>query len=162
MRRAPVIIPSREHPAAARALWASDVDSIVVPGTACGGQACLSLGLNSQALVIAVEDNKTLMEVGSHSFNRTVHNPLHATQDLLCSFDNVLTEFPLCNKVTPDALNMDHVAVGSYFEAIGVIAAHKVGVNPASMTGQISGVRPLPKQREGSFLGGRYPHRPDN
>lgn len=38
---------------------------------------------------------------------------------------------------------MDHVKVRSYLEAIGVIAAHKLGVNPASLTPQVSRIRDL-------------------
>ncbi|HEY9634701.1 MAG TPA: DUF3326 domain-containing protein [Coleofasciculaceae cyanobacterium] len=43
-------------------IWATDVDAVVVPATACGGSALLSLG-RSQAQIIAVEENKTSMQV---------------------------------------------------------------------------------------------------
>jgi hypothetical protein len=43
-------------------LWADQVDAIVVPASACGGSALLSLG--SQTLAIAVEANTTTLAVG--------------------------------------------------------------------------------------------------
>lgn len=55
----------------------------------------------------------------------------------------------LAPQVTPDALKMDHVKAASYLEAIGLIAAHKLGVNPAALTSQITGVRDLGKATEG-------------
>ena len=35
------------------------------------------------------------------------------------------------------------VTVYSYLEALGVLAAHKAGVNPACLTHHIPGIRPL-------------------
>ncbi len=43
-------------------IWASEVDAVVVPATACGGSALLSLS-QSQAQIIAVEENQTSMQV---------------------------------------------------------------------------------------------------
>ena len=43
-------------------IWASEVDAVVVPATACGGSAVLSLS-QSQAQIIAVEENQTSMQV---------------------------------------------------------------------------------------------------
>jgi len=42
-------------------LWAAEVDSVVIPASACGGSAVLSLSATAQ--VIAVEDNQTAMRV---------------------------------------------------------------------------------------------------
>ena len=43
-------------------IWGSEVDAVVVPATACGGSAVLSLS-QSQAQIIAVEENHTSMQV---------------------------------------------------------------------------------------------------
>ncbi|MEW6499403.1 MAG: DUF3326 domain-containing protein, partial [Cyanobacteriota bacterium] len=44
-------------------IWAGEVDAVVVPATACGGSALLSLSGQSHTQIIAVEDNKTTMQV---------------------------------------------------------------------------------------------------
>jgi hypothetical protein len=44
-------------------IWASEVDAVVVPATACGGSALLSLSSQSRTQIIAVEENKTSMQV---------------------------------------------------------------------------------------------------
>ena len=43
-------------------IWATEVDAVVIPATACGGSAILSFS-NSRSLLIAVEENKTSMQV---------------------------------------------------------------------------------------------------
>jgi len=43
-------------------IWATDVDAVVVPATACGGSALLSLS-QSRSQIIAVEENQTSMQV---------------------------------------------------------------------------------------------------
>jgi hypothetical protein len=47
-------------------IWATEVDAVVVPATACGGSALLSLS-QSRALIIAVEENQTSMQVPPES-----------------------------------------------------------------------------------------------
>ena len=43
-------------------IWAEDIDSLVIPASACGGSATLSFaGLNTQ--IIVVEDNKTVLDI---------------------------------------------------------------------------------------------------
>lgn len=44
-------------------IWASDVDSVVIPASACGGSALLSLSRQSRTQIIAVEGNQTSMQV---------------------------------------------------------------------------------------------------
>ncbi len=44
-------------------IWAEEVDAVVVPATACGGSALLSLSSQLHTQIIAVEDNKTTMQV---------------------------------------------------------------------------------------------------
>ncbi len=43
-------------------LWADRVDAVVIPATACGGSAILSLSARSTVQIIAVGDNKTQMQ----------------------------------------------------------------------------------------------------
>jgi hypothetical protein len=43
-------------------LWADQVDAVVIPATACGGSAILSLSGRSSVQIIAVGDNKTQMQ----------------------------------------------------------------------------------------------------
>ncbi|PSR15968.1 hypothetical protein C8255_20330 [filamentous cyanobacterium CCP3] len=81
-------------------LWADQVDSIVVPASACGGSALLSL--SHRALAIAVEANTTALAV------------------------------------SPEALGIAAVRVGSYLEAVGLLAAHRAGVHPQALTAQMS------------------------
>ena len=68
----------------------------MIPATACGGSATLSLS-QSRTLIIAVEDNTTTLNV------------------------------------TPEALGISAIRVGSYLEALGILAAHKAGVHPQSL-----------------------------
>ena len=44
-------------------IWASDVDAVVIPATACGGSALLSLSSQSHTQIIAVAENQTSMQV---------------------------------------------------------------------------------------------------
>ncbi|GAB4208672.1 MAG: DUF3326 domain-containing protein [Coleofasciculaceae cyanobacterium] len=44
-------------------IWASEVDAVVIPATACGGSALLSLSSQPRTQIIAVEENKTSMQV---------------------------------------------------------------------------------------------------
>jgi Protein of unknown function (DUF3326) len=48
--------------APAQAIWANEVDALVIPASACGGSAVLSLA-NSTTRVIAVKENTTKMQV---------------------------------------------------------------------------------------------------
>ena len=59
--------PTRENLANRRdfesqGLWADRVDAVVIPATACGGSAILSLSGRSSVQIIAVGDNKTQMQ----------------------------------------------------------------------------------------------------
>lgn len=80
-------------------IWASDVDSVVVPIDACGGAGTLAFGkkAGSMPLVIAVEENETVLND------------------------------------TPEKLELNVVRVANYWEALGVIAAHKSGIDPQSL-----------------------------
>ena len=82
------------------------VDAVVIPATACGSSAVLSLR-QSQAQIITVAENQTTMQV------------------------------------PPAPLGIKAIAVNSYLEAIGVMAAHKAGVNPTVLCGAIANLHCL-------------------
>jgi hypothetical protein len=75
-----------------QSLWAQDVNALVIPASACGGSAILSLAQTS-SLIIAVENNRTQLQV------------------------------------PPEPLGLNTLKVNSYLEAIGVLAAHRLGIN---------------------------------
>ncbi|KAK3223843.1 hypothetical protein Dsin_010868 [Dipteronia sinensis] len=78
---------------------ASDVDSVILPIDACGGDGALAFATRkrNKPLIIAVEENETILND------------------------------------TPDKLGIEVIKVANYWEAIGVIAAHKAGINPNSL-----------------------------
>ncbi|KAI7738881.1 hypothetical protein M8C21_002044, partial [Ambrosia artemisiifolia] len=77
---------------------ASDVDSIILPANACGGDAVLAFASKkTKPVIICVQENETVLND------------------------------------TPDKLGIDVVKVSNYWEAIGVVAAHKAGVDPNSL-----------------------------
>lgn len=80
-------------------ILASDVDSVILPIDACGGDGALAFARSERKkpLIIAVEENETVLDD------------------------------------TPDNLGIEAVKVSNYWEAIGVIASHKAGVNPHSL-----------------------------
>ncbi|MCU0570717.1 MAG: DUF3326 domain-containing protein [Oculatellaceae cyanobacterium Prado106] len=106
LSRAPQLIP---HPAAQQQpgeIWANQVDTLIVPATACGGSAVLSLS-QSNTQIIAVQENQTRLQV------------------------------------TPEALGIRAIAVNSYLEALGILVAHRAGVQPAALRPGISSLKEL-------------------
>jgi len=85
----------------AKTIWAEEVDAVVVPATACGGSAILSMS-NSKAQIIAVEANQTQIQV------------------------------------PPEPLGIKAIRVQSYLEALGVLVAHKAGINADTLRPSIS------------------------
>ncbi|MDZ8260022.1 DUF3326 domain-containing protein [Nostoc sp. ChiQUE01b] len=77
-------------------IWADQVDAAIVPATACGSSALLSLS-QKRCQIITVEENKTLI------------------------------------KVPPESLAIKSIQVNSYLEAVGVLVAHKAGINPFAL-----------------------------
>ncbi|KAH7571009.1 hypothetical protein JRO89_XS05G0239700 [Xanthoceras sorbifolium] len=80
-------------------ILASDVDSVILPIDACGGDGALAFATRkrNKPLIITVEENETVLND------------------------------------TPDKLGIEVIKVANYWEAIGVIAAHKAGINPNSL-----------------------------
>ena len=109
LSRAPSLIADASAPRRPGDIWADDVDAIVVPASACGGAAVLSLLDADGVLVIAVEENASAMDVPAAKLGNGVAERV--------------------------------VVVRSYAEAIGLMAAHKAGVQPASLTPRTTSIR---------------------
>ena len=63
LSRAPqFIVDHQYHSPTSEIIWADQVDAVVIPATACGGNAILSLS-NLKAKIITVQDNQTTMQV---------------------------------------------------------------------------------------------------
>jgi len=78
LSRAPQFVQPGDRPSPSD-LWANEVDAIVVPASACGGSAVLSL--SQQALVVAVTENQTAMHVFPQALGipaLSVRSPLEA------------------------------------------------------------------------------------
>lgn len=103
---APQFITQLANPAQPGDIWADQVDAVVVPATACGGSALLSLS-QSRVLTIAVRENQTQMQV------------------------------------PPELIGIKAIQVNSYLEALGVLIAHKTGIDPAALSPNISSLRSL-------------------
>ncbi|KAM0880130.1 hypothetical protein ACQ4PT_033768 [Festuca glaucescens] len=79
---------------------ASDIDSVIIPKDACGGDGTLAFARTARKnkpLIITVQENETVLDD------------------------------------TPDKFSIEALNVQNYWEAIGVIAAHKAGVNPSAL-----------------------------
>ena len=102
LSRAPqfILTQSRES------IWANAVDAVVIPDTACGGSAVLSLS-GRNARIIAVTDNQTQLNV------------------------------------SPESLGVEAIKVNSYLEALGVLVAHRAGINVAALRPQLSSISSL-------------------
>lgn len=81
-------------------IWANMVDALVIPATACGSSALLSLS-QSGVQIITVRENQTQMQVPTEALGIKAHQ------------------------------------VNSYLEAIGVLVAHKAGINPSALSPNI-------------------------
>lgn len=108
LSRAPQFVTTHK----AGAIWADQVDALVVPATACGGSAVLNFGQDapwhvSTPQIIAVGENQTRMQV------------------------------------TPEQLGIKAIQVNSYLEALGVLVAHKAGLDPNSLRPNILSLNPL-------------------
>lgn len=102
LSRAPQFLTQSEAPG----IWAEDVDAVVVPASACGGSALLSLS-QTRALILAVEENQTTLQVPAA------------------------------------ALGIAAIQTRSYLEALGILVAHRAGIDPATLRPQFSRLRGL-------------------
>ncbi|KAK3040732.1 hypothetical protein RJ639_029254 [Escallonia herrerae] len=92
-------------------IFASQVDSVILPVDACGGDGALAFA--------KIKRNKVKI-YGTSSLDLM---PLIVT---VAENETVLND-------THDKLGIETVKVSNYWEAIGVIAAHKAGVDPNSL-----------------------------
>ncbi|KAH6815885.1 hypothetical protein C2S51_020705 [Perilla frutescens var. frutescens] len=119
---APQYLTQKSTSMGKNSILASDVDSVILPIDACGGDAALGFArrkTNNRPLIIAVEENET-----------------------------VLSD-------TPDKLGIPAVKVSNYWEAIGVVVAHKAGIDPYSLRkDRISNIqrRNVPLQSRGMVM----------
>jgi len=90
------IINTENYSSLSTDIWADQVDALIIPATACGNSALLSLS-QKQCQIITVAENKTLIQVSA----------------------------PM--------LRIQTLQVNSYLEAVGVLVAHKAGINPSSL-----------------------------
>ena len=116
LSRAPQFVSQQDYPSVGNpaVVTADQVDAIVVPATAFGGSAVMSLAPQMSrrgAQVIAVGDNSTTMAVEAAD------------------------------------LGIRAVAVDTYLEAIGVIAAYRAGVMPEALRPHIQSVPALKRTR---------------
>ncbi|RMF68563.1 MAG: DUF3326 domain-containing protein [Cyanobacteria bacterium J069] len=97
-------------------IWADQVDALVIPATACGGSAVLSLS-QTATQIITVADNITRMQ-------------------------------------TPAAaLGLRAIAVQSYLEAVGVLVAHRAGLDPVALRPQMNPLRAIASYPSWQHLG---------
>ncbi|MFH7029229.1 MAG: DUF3326 domain-containing protein [Heteroscytonema crispum UTEX LB 1556] len=87
-------------------IWADQIDAVIIPASACGSSALLSLN-QKRCQIITVEENKTQLQV------------------------------------PPQPLGIKSMQVNSYLEAIGVLVAHKAGINPSSLRPTLSSLQSL-------------------
>lgn len=87
-------------------IWANQVDAAIVPATACGSSALLSLS-QRRCQIITVEENQTQIQV------------------------------------RPQPLGIKSIQVNSYLEAVGVLVAHKAGINPFALSPMLSSLHSL-------------------
>ncbi|KAJ8758519.1 hypothetical protein K2173_000240 [Erythroxylum novogranatense] len=99
LSKSPQYIVKGSQPLQQNWLSASDVDSVILPIDACGGDGALAFARRkgNKPLIITVEENETVLDD------------------------------------TPDKYGIDVMTVSNYWEAIGVIGAHKAGIDPQSL-----------------------------
>ncbi|KAF7020626.1 hypothetical protein CFC21_033700 [Triticum aestivum] len=100
---APQYVTRRQGTSDSGCIVANDVDSVILPRDACGGDGALAFSRTARKnkpLIITVQENETVLDD------------------------------------TPDKFSIDALNVQNYWEAIGVIAAHKAGINPNALRRQ--------------------------
>ncbi|KAJ1635480.1 hypothetical protein T492DRAFT_863302 [Pavlovales sp. CCMP2436] len=95
-------------------LFAADVDAVIAPAGACGGAAVLGLAARPHVLLVAVEENASLMA---------------ARPELL--------------GLGGGGGGAQVVYAASYLEAVGIVAAHRAGINLQALT--VRGVSAIPQ-----------------
>lgn len=110
LSRAPQFVNKNQN-ISLETIWSDRVDAVVIPATACGGSAVLSLS-DRNAKIIAVEENCTKMEV------------------------------------LPESIGIEAIKVNSYLEALGVLIAHRAGIDANILRPKLSSLQCLPQTRD--------------
>ncbi|XP_038692356.1 uncharacterized lipoprotein syc1174_c-like isoform X1 [Tripterygium wilfordii] len=99
LSKAPQYLVMNSEPLEKDCISTSDVDSVILPIDACGGEGTLAFArrMRNKPVIIAVEENETVLND------------------------------------TPDKLGIEVIKVSNYWEALGVVAAHKAGIDPQSL-----------------------------
>ena len=116
LSRAPQFVTTHK----AETIWADQVDAIVVPATACGGAAVLSFGQDAPI-----------------AFGMASPGHVSTTQIIAVGENQTRME------VTPEQLGIKAIQVNSYLEALGVLVAHKAGLDPNSLRPNILSLNQL-------------------
>jgi hypothetical protein len=111
LSRAPQLVSSSQSISTPSQLWADQVDAVVVPATACGSSAILSLS-QTKAKIITVANNLTRMQVPSDALG------IKAIAERGGS----------------------RIAVNSYLEALGVLVADRSGIDPEALNPDLSSI----------------------
>ncbi|MFQ3616905.1 MAG: DUF3326 domain-containing protein [Cyanobacteriota bacterium] len=106
LSRAPQFVCNAAQRQFSQDIWADQVDALVIPATACGGSAVLSLS-QTHTQIITVADNTTRMQASA------------------------------------EALGIRAIAVQSYLEAVGVLVAHRAGLDPAALSPVVENLRAI-------------------
>lgn len=106
LSRAPQFVCNAAQRQSSQDIWAEQVDALVIPATACGGSAVLSLS-QAHTPIITVADNTTRMQTPA------------------------------------EALGIRAIAVQSYLEALGVLVAHRAGLDPAALSPVVENLRAI-------------------
>lgn len=100
LSRAPQLLDREQG--TADTLWSSQVNALVIPATACGGRATLSWGKSQPSPPSSPSRSPLIIAV---------------------------TDNQTQMQVPPEALGIKAIRVNSYLEALGVLVAHRAGVN---------------------------------
>lgn len=124
LSKAPQYLVKSQESLEKGSIWASDVDSVILPRDACRGDGVLAFARKrNKPLIICVEENETVLND------------------------------------TPDKLGINAVKVANYWEALGVIAAHKAGIDPYSLRrNHIGRIQRTPVIPANGFATSRIPH----
>ncbi|AFY39028.1 hypothetical protein Lepto7376_2770 [[Leptolyngbya] sp. PCC 7376] len=107
LSHAPQFVVDRKTPTLQNhGIWSDTVDSLVIPASACGGSAVLSLS-HTKTLIIAVNENDTALSI------------------------------------FPETIGVQACRVDSYLEAIGMIVAHRAGLDLQSLTPSVPSINAI-------------------
>ncbi|MBA0689112.1 hypothetical protein Goari_006852, partial [Gossypium aridum] len=114
LSNAPQYLVKNPESLAKGCILASDVDSVILPVDACGGDGALAFARSkrNKPLIICVEENETVL-------NDTA--------------DKLGIKVKRKHLITNATSSFVQVGVSNYWEAIGVVAAHKAGIDPNSL-----------------------------